>query len=58
MFSLEVEGEDTRKAQAKVRKIFRDLGIECQILTLRRRENEVETKIIQAIAENSSTGEK
>ncbi|HHV27950.1 MAG TPA: hypothetical protein GXX63_12255 [Tissierellia bacterium] len=32
LFSLEVEGEDTREAQAKVRRIFRDLGIECQII--------------------------
>ena len=32
LFSLEVEGEDTREVQAKVGRIFRDLGIECQII--------------------------
>lgn len=31
IFSLEAEGEDTREARAKARRIFRDLGIEAYI---------------------------
>lgn len=34
MFSLVVEGEDTREARAKVRRIFRDLGIESHVINV------------------------
>ena len=34
MFSLEVEGEDTREARAKAKRIFRDLGIKAYVTNI------------------------